>query len=197
MSNVYTPIKGFAQKEYFDQMGPGLAGQLLFASDQRLIDSFKVKTDNTLGVEAGLMVLVTHTSGEDIRPGMNAYSISPLAAEPAATDRLAITIRNQQMETNSNGKVCWFDGRMANAMRPDRVGGRMLVQLASGDVEPEDKVYVLFADTTSHGKPLGSFTNVASADAYLVPGARFIGTTSWDVSQEGTGIAIVEFGLRA
>ena len=129
---VYTPQRGFAQFQYFDQQATALAGMLANASDINLVDSaFVGPVDATVGLTAGIGVMVNPTVRRN-RPGLNYDIVMPPGS--AATDEsfAGIVVRNQFMRTNSNGEACYFFEDMANYARRDRAGARIWVQLAQG-----------------------------------------------------------------
>ena len=194
MANVYSPQSGFMQSKYVDQMSTALPGALVYASDNVLVDSYIVDpaTDG-LGLEAGLGYVATNipsTDREGYREGMNTkYASKPTAATTAA-DFAGVTVRNQQMDSNVNGKACWFAGRMCNGMRANRVGGRVWVQLSNGSAAMDGTVHWIISDTTGHGKPIGSFSGSAMG-ADTVPLTNAVFKSNADASTDAT-IAIVE-----
>ena len=81
---VYTPQRGFAQFQYFDQQATALAGMLANASDINLVDSaFVGPVDATVGLTAGIGVMVNPTVRSN-RPGLNYDIVMP--PDSAATD---------------------------------------------------------------------------------------------------------------
>ena len=63
---VYTPQRGFAQSQYFDQQATALAGMLANASDINLVDSaFVGKVDPAEGLTAGIGVMVIPTTASN------------------------------------------------------------------------------------------------------------------------------------
>lgn len=185
-NSLFTPQAGFAQSTYYDQMATALPGQLANASDINLVDSMVVgPIDTGLGLLAGLGVQLGTTTNTP-RPGINEEQVIPFASGGTL---IGVTVRNQQMDSNSNGDACWFPGRMANVLRDLRVGGRIWVRLAEATDQPEfgGEVYIA---------PGGMFTTTAGTSSanVVVAGAAFISTLL--ASQAGT-IALVEFGRRA
>lgn len=197
--STFTPQTGFAQSTYKDQMGSALPGQLVNASDVRLVDTYIVDPAiGDMGMEAGLAFVATPIPADQrggFRDGMNmVYASAPVAAT-TAEEIGGITVRNQQMDTNSDGHACWNANRLCNGLRAARVGGRIWVQLSIGTAAYDDDVYVIVANTTNHNKPIGSFSadNIAT-DTIALTGAKF--KSDSDASTEST-IAIVELGLEA
>lgn len=183
---VYTPQKGFAQFQYFDQQATALAGMLANASDINLVDSaFVGPVDATVGLTAGIGVMVNPTVRSN-RPGLNYDIVMP--PDSAATDEAfaGIVVRNQFMRTNSNGEACYFFGDMANYARRDRAGARIWVQLAQGSTVFGGPVYWIVRDTKNAGLKIGAFSAApitgtagsagTSEDTVLLTGARFLGT---------------------
>ncbi len=199
MGNTFTPMAGFAQSTYNDQIATALPGQIANASDQWLIDSYVVDpTIGALGLEAGLAYVATPipaTLRIGNREGLNMHYASLPVAATTAEQIAGITVRNQQMDSNSVGHACWFANRMCNGMRADRVGGRIWVQLTSGATTMNGAVYVIKSDTTGHGKPIGSFAGAEiTGDTIVMTGAKFKGV--FTATTEAT-IALVEIGLEA
>lgn len=155
---VYTPQRGFAQFQYFDQQATALAGMLANASDINLVDSaFVGPVDATVGLTAGIGVMVNPTVRSN-RPGLNYDIVMP--PDSAATDEsfAGIVVRNQFMRTNSNGEACYFFEDMANYARRDRAGARIWVQLEKGTATFGSPVYWIVRDTASHGLKIGAFS---------------------------------------
>lgn len=194
MANTYIPRAGFAQSEYVDQMGTALPGQLTYASDQWLIDSYVVApaTDGN-GIEAGLGFVAAAIPDADragARAGLNIKYAGLPAAGATAADFAGITVRNQQMDSNVAGHACWFAGRMCNGIRANRIGGRIWVQLSSGSAAVDAPVFWIISDTTGHGKPIGSFAGAAlGADTVQLTNAVF--KSAADSSTAAT-IAVIE-----
>lgn len=155
---VYTPQRGFAQFQYFDQQATALAGMLANASDINLVDSaFVGPVDSTVGLTAGIGVMVNPTVRSN-RPGLNYDIVMP--PDSAATDKsfAGIVVRNQFMRTNSNGEACYFFEDMANYARRDRAGARIWVQLAQGSTVFGGPVYWIVRDTKNAGLKIGAFS---------------------------------------
>lgn len=155
---VYTPQRGFAQFQYFDQQATALAGMLANASDINLVDSaFVGHVDATVGLTAGIGVMVNPTVRSN-RPGLNYDIVMP--PDSTATDEsfAGIVVRNQFMRTNSNGEACYFFEDMANYARRDRAGARVWVQLAHGSTVFGDPVYWIVRDTKNAGLKIGAFS---------------------------------------
>lgn len=155
---VYTPQRGFAQFQYFDQQATALAGMLANASDINLVDSaFVGPVDATVGLTAGIGVMVNPTVRSN-RPGLNYDIVMP--PDNTATDEsfAGIVVRNQFMRTNSNGEACYFFEDMANYARRDRAGARIWVQLAQGTTVFGGSVYWIVRDTKNAGLKIGAFS---------------------------------------
>lgn len=155
---VYTPQRGFAQFQYFDQQATALAGMLANASDINLVDSaFVGPVDATVGLTAGIGVMV-HPTVRSNRPGLNYDIVMP--PDSAATNEsfAGIVVRNQFMRTNSNGEACYFFEDMANYARRDRAGARIWVQLAQGSAVFGGPVYWIVRDTKNAGLKIGAFS---------------------------------------
>lgn len=176
---VYTPQRGFAQFQYFDQQATALAGMLANASDINLVDSaFVGPVDATVGLTAGIGVMVKPTVRSN-RPGLNYDIVMP--PNSAATDEsfAGIVVRNQFMRTNSNGEACYFFEDMANYARRDRAGARVWVQLAQGSTVFGDPVYWIVRDTKNAGLKIGAFSAAPiTGTATPTPGSLNGGTLS-------------------
>lgn len=176
---VYTPQRGFAQFQYFDQQATALAGMLANASDINLVDSaFVGPVDATVGLTAGIGVMVNPTVRSN-RPGLNYDIVMPPYS--AATDEsfAGIVVRNQFMRTNSNGEACYFFEDMANYARRDRAGARIWVQLAQGTTVFGGSVYWIVRDTKNAGLKIGAFSASAiTGTATPTPGSLNGGTLS-------------------
>lgn len=176
---VYTPQRGFAQFQYFDQQATALAGMLANASDINLVDSaFVGPVDATVGLTAGIGVMVNPTVSSN-RPGLNYDIVMP--PDQAATDEAfaGIVVRNQFMRTNSNGEACYFFEDMANYARRDRAGARIWVQLAQGTTVFGGPVYWIVRDTKNTGLKIGAFSASAiTGTATPTPGSLNGGTLS-------------------
>lgn len=174
---VYTPQRGFAQFQYFDQQATALAGMLANASDINLVDSaFVGPVDATVGLTAGIGVMVNPTVRSN-RPGLNYDIVMP--PDIAATDEsfAGIVVRNQFMRTNSNGEACYFFEDMANYARRDRAGARIWVQLAQGSTVFGGPVYWIVRDTKNAGLKIGAFS-AAPITGTPTPGSLNGGTLS-------------------
>lgn len=176
---VYTPQRGFAQFQYFDQQATALAGMLANASDINLVDSaFVGPVDATVGLTAGIGVMVNPTVRSN-RPGLNYDIVMP--PNSAATDEsfAGIVVRNQFMRTNSNGEACYFFEDMANYARRDRAGARIWVQLAQGSTVLGGPVYWIVRDTKNAGLKIGAFSAAPiTGTATPTPGSLNGGTLS-------------------
>lgn len=176
---VYTPQRGFAQFQYFDQQATALAGMLANASDINLVDSaFVGPVDATVGLTAGIGVMVNPTVRSN-RPGLNYDIVMP--PDSAATDKsfAGIVVRNQFMRTNSNGEACYFFEDMANYARRDRAGARIWVQLAQGSTVFGGPVYWIVRDTKNAGLKIGAFSAAPiTGTATPTPGSLNGGTLS-------------------
>lgn len=176
---VYTPQRGFAQFQYFDQQATALAGMLANASDINLVDSaFVGPVDATVGLTAGIGVMVNPTVRSN-RPGLNYDIVMP--PDSAATDEAfaGIVVRNQFMRTNSNGEACYFFEDMANYARRDRAGARIWVQLAQGSTVFGGPVYWIVRDTKNAGLKIGAFSAAPiTGTATPTPGSLNGGTLS-------------------
>lgn len=176
---VYTPQRGFAQFQYFDQQATALAGMLANASDINLVDSaFVGPVDATVGLTAGIGVMVNPAVRSN-RPGLNYDIVMP--PNSAATDEsfAGIVVRNQFMRTNSNGEACYFFEDMANYARRDRAGARVWVQLTQGSTVFGGPVYWIVRDTKNAGLKIGAFSAAPiTGTATPTPGSLNGGTLS-------------------
>lgn len=176
---VYTPQRGFAQSQYFDQQATALAGMLANASDINLVDSaFVGPVDPAVGLTAGIGVMVTPTVRSN-RPGLNYDIVVP--PDQTATDETfaGIVVRNQFMRTNANGEACFFFEDMANYARRDRAGARIWVQLEYGSAVFGSPVYWIVRDTKNAGLKIGAFSAAPiTGTATPTPGSLNGGTLS-------------------
>lgn len=174
---VYVPGTGFAQSTYVDQMATALPGALAYASDTRLVDTAIVADSATDGLVAGVGVVltaITGTSHDGQRPGLNQYAAGVPTASSTVVNFGGVVVRNQQMDTNSNGEACWFPKRTCNVLRSNRVGGRVWGRLVSGTAAVGGKVYWVVADTAKTGKTIGGFAAAAiTGDTVELQGVTF------------------------
>lgn len=176
---VYTPQRGFAQFQYFDQQAAALAGMLANASDNNLVDSaFVGPVDATVGLTAGIGVVVNPTVRSN-RPGLNYDIVMPPGSTATDESFAGIVVRNQFMRTNSKGEACYFFEDMANYARRDRAGARIWVQLAQGSTVFGGPVYWIVRDTKNAGLKIGAFSAAPIAGtATPTPGSLNGGTLS-------------------
>lgn len=155
---VYTPQRGFAQSQYFDQQATALAGMLANASDINLVDSaFVGEVDPAEGLTAGIGVMVIPTTASN-RPGLNYDIVVPPSVDAVDDSFAGIVVRNQFMRTNTKGQACYNFEDMANYARRDRAGARIWVQLEKGTATFGSPVYWIVRDTASHGLKIGAFS---------------------------------------
>lgn len=185
----------FGQSEYFDQMTTALPGSRVFASDNHLTDAYIVApTVDGDGLIAGIGV-VANKSADFVRPGINQMQAALPTDASTADDFEGVVYRTQQMGTNLKGQACAMAGDMCNVMRSARVGGRIWAFLADGTVDIGGAVYWIIKDTTSHGKPIGSFAGSnMGGDAIELPNVRFIATVGVAATNDYT-IGAIEMGL--
>ncbi len=186
MANLYTGTwNGFGQSEYFDQQATALAGQIAFASDSDLIDSYSVGDVGPNGLVAGVAVVATPEI-DTVRIGLNAESVILPKSGDTADKIVGIVIRNQQMETNADGEACHFQGRMCNVARAIRAGARIWVRLVEGSPAP---VPGTPAGVSLDTATAGQFTAAAaSATVIAIPNIVF-------KSVADNGLALVELGV--
>jgi hypothetical protein len=118
-------VNGAIQTVVTDQPGLGVPGELCFASDNTLVDSFLAGGD----VAAGLGIVTTFNAGaaeQFQNPG-------ELVSVPAATgltiaDFKGIVVFDENMQSDASGNPGWADGRVARVLRPNRVGGRIWIK---------------------------------------------------------------------
>ena len=196
MANVYSPGKGFAQATYVDQMSTALAGALYSATDENLIDTAIVDPEAPAnGLVAGIGVVLSLIPEADRKGGRTGMNMN-YATLPDNVRRGfgGVLVRNQQMDSNVNGDACWFAGRTCNVLRANRVGGRVWVRLENGSAVPGNTVHWIIANTTSHGKTIGSFSGVAIVgDTVELTTVKFCSEA--DASTEAV-IALVELALN-
>jgi hypothetical protein len=128
-------VNGSIQTVVTDQPGLGVPGELCFASDDNLVDSYRVAGDVFCG---GGVQLVNDASGAT--PGTNFQLPGQLAQLPNATnltlaDFDGIVVFNENCQSNANGQPGWSNGRVARVLRPGRSGGRIWLKA----VEAVDK----------------------------------------------------------
>lgn len=192
---VYTPQRGFAQSQYFDQQATALAGMLANASDINLVDSaFVGEVDPAEGLTAGIGVMVIPTTASN-RPGLN-YDIVVPPSVGAGDDSFAgIVVRNQFMRTNTKGQACYNFEDMANYARRDRAGARIWVQLEKGTATFGSPVYWIVRDTASHGLKIGAFSaeainGIATPTPAVLTGGTMVINDVKAVSNGGFDITI-------
>jgi len=116
---------GSIQTVVTDQPGLGVVGELCFASDNDLVDSYLVKT----GVFAGAGVqLVANAAGlgQFQLPGQLAQL--PNDENLAIADFAGVVVFDENMQSDANGVPGWEDGRTCRVVRPGRAGGRIWVK---------------------------------------------------------------------
>lgn len=192
---TYPTMNGFGQDQYFDQMATALPGARVFASDNHLTDAYIV--DPAIGInglEAGIGV-IAKKAPDFVRPGHNQLMAALPTAETTAADFEGVVYRTQQMDSNAAGRACMMAGSMCNVMRSARVGGRIWALLTEGSTDIGTIVYWVIKDTTSHGKPIGSFAGTdMGGDAIALTNVRFIATIG-PVTADNYTIGAIEMGL--
>lgn len=190
--NINAPVRGgVVQEKYFDQMATAAVGQLANASDMNLVDSYLVGAVGDNGLIAGVGV-VSEAIANVVRAGVNQYAATLPAAGAVAASLAGIAVRNEQMSSNAAGNPCWFEGDMCNVLRPVRAGGRIWLALSNGVAAADGSAFWIVSDTTSHGKPIGSFSAAAlGADTVEIPWLKFRGAFAAPAS--GVFAALAEF----
>lgn len=195
---VYTPQRGFAQSQYFDQQATALAGMLANASDINLVDSaFVGEVDPAEGLTAGIGVMVLPTTASN-RPGLNYDIVVPPSVDATDDSFAGIVVRNQFMRTNTKGQACYNFEDMANYARRDRAGARIWVQLEKGTANFGSPVYWIVRDTSSHGLKIGAFSAeaisgtatptsaVLTGGTLVINGVKAISNGGFDITIAGT-----------
>lgn len=195
---------GFVQTNYYDQMATALDGDLAYASDINLVDAAVVdmpalQQDRLL--QAGRAVIARYSENAP-RPGATSMAVMPPNAATTAQDIYAITIRNEQMETDAQGRNGWGNGRVCNVLRKDRVGGRVW-PVAWNAAQVNTQAYIIIKDSSGHGLPIGGFCGSEIAGAllpasagYLVSGAvtpaslKAITNGGFDITIAGTPVKV-------
>jgi hypothetical protein len=176
--NKYTPVlNGNVQGAYYDQMATALAGDVYSPADVDLVDSYIAVDASGNGIPAGVCV-VASAATDAPRPGNNGLLATLAPANATVVE--GITVRNQQMQSNSAGVAVWFDKRVVSVMRLNRIGGRIWATLGSGTAVVGNQVYML-ADGS------GQLTSI-STNNLLLPGVFF--------ASAGTGVVLIECGRR-
>ena len=190
--NIYTPDRdGCVQRDYFDQMATAAIGELANASDINLVDSRYVGAVGDDGLVAGVGVVATVVA-DVARNGINQYAINYPAAGAVAAALAGIVVRNQQMRSNSHGDPCWFEGDIANIVRPDRAGGRIWLALSNGVSAPGGNAHWIVSNTMDHGKRIGSFSaDEITGDTVEIPFLKFQG--AFTAPGSGEIAALAEF----
>lgn len=194
---VYTPQRGFAQSQYFDQQATALAGMLANTSDINLVDSaFVGEVDPAEGLTAGIGVMVIPTTASN-RPGLNYDIVVPPSVDAVDDSFAGIVVRNQFMRTNTKGQACYNFEDMANYARRDRAGARIWVQLEKGTATFGSPVYWIVRDTASHGLKIGAFSaeainGTATPTPAVLTGGTMIINDVKAVSNGGFDITIGE-----
>ena len=179
--------QGSVQTAYGDQPIAGFPGQLAALPDLCLVDGFPV--DETNGVTPGLGVV----KGTDIDLTTGEYSnqSAPFPVEvpggsSVAGDFVGIVVRDTAMPNDTSGNPVWENDTMAPVMREGRIFATAPVA-----VDADDAVYMYIQDTTTHGNPIGSFTNASSADTVTIANAKWYRSAA-----AGATDAINELRLR-
>ena len=206
---VYTPQRGFAQSQYYDQQATALAGMLANASDINLSDAAFVSATGPDGLTAGMAVIAVPATQSN-RPGVNYAMVRPPLTESSGEDIAGIVIRNQWMRTNAKGEACFFQNDMCNILRTSRVGGRIWVRLVgSAQAMQNGKVYCVVKNTGSNNNPVGAFSaahiaGTATPTAGFLQGGTFnyVGSAleggangGFDISIDGTLYKVKDLNL--
>ncbi|MDL2317210.1 hypothetical protein LJC59_09120 [Desulfovibrio sp. OttesenSCG-928-A18] len=181
MPNFYVPERNaFAQSDYHDQQGSALAGALAYASDLNLVDSFVTGPVGENGLEAGLAV-VAKANASALRPGINELAAVLPGESDSAADIAGVSVRAQQMPSNSAGRACYFQGDLCSVARTGRSGARIFVRLVNG-AQPavNAPAFVILG-----GDNAGRFDSAEGQGRVLVPAMVF-------KSAAEDGIALVE-----
>lgn len=205
MSAIYNgQFMGFAQSNYFDQQSTAIEGQLAFTSDINLVDAATIvmpadKKGSFMPVGRGV---VGKYSPNGSRPGMTSMVISPVDSTTTAADFYGIVIFNQQSQTSPEGVNGWYDGRVGNVIRKERVGGRVWVRAWNEATEGEP-VYMIIKDSSGHGFPIGGFAGSEIAGAEVpasagrlfgmpvtIPGISSITAGGFDITVDGTLVQV-------
>lgn len=174
--SVYQGKKmGFVQQNYYDQMATALDGDLAYASDINLVDAAIVampalQEDRLL--QAGRAVIARYSDTAP-RPGATSMLVMPPTAATTPADIYGITVRNEQMETDAQGRNGWGDGRACNVLRKDRVGGRVW-PVAWNAAQVNTPAYVIIKDSSGHGFPIGGLCGSEIAGALLPASAGYL-----------------------
>lgn len=188
MTGYRGTVQGSVQTAYFDQPLAGFPGQLAALPDLCLVDGFPVNATDGIGVGLGVV------KGTDIDLVTNEYSnqsapfpIQPPIAASTVADFIGITVRDSAMPNDSSGNPVWSDDLMAPVLRE----GRIFVT-APVAVDADDPVHMYRQDTTTHGNPIGSFTNAAAGvDTIQITNAKWYRSAA-----AGATDAIIEVRLR-
>lgn len=123
---------GAIQTVVTDQLGAGVTGQLLFASDDNNVNSLLVTGTN--GVFAGAGVQVVDNAGAATSfqlPG----SLVQVPDDAALTiaDFGGIVVFDENMQSDAAGNAGWDAARVARILSPKRAGGRLWIKANAAD----------------------------------------------------------------
>lgn len=205
MAGIYNgQWMGFAQQNYYDQQSTAIEGMLAFTSDVNLVDAATIvmPPDQKGGFMPVGRGVVGKYSPNGSRPGMTSMVISPVDATTTVADFYGIEIFNQQSQTNPENLNGWYDGRVGNVIRVDRVGGRIWIRAWNEAVEGQ-AVYMIIKDSSGHGFPIGGFcgSEIAGAEVpasagrlfgmpVTMPGLSSITAGGFDITVDGTLVQV-------
>lgn len=185
MSGFRGVIQGSVQTDYTDHPSRGFPGQIATQGDPSLVDGYPVSAAGVIGVGIGVVrdTLLTIPVGIYAdRPAP--FSIALPTDTSVVADFVGIVVRDSAQENDDEGVPIWSPENMAPVMRQGRIFVFASVAIAAG--EP---VFMYRQDTTTHGNPIGSFTNAAAGiDTIELTNIR------WYDSTAANSIAIIEIG---
>lgn len=187
---------GAVQTAYTDQPGQGVPGELVFASENYLADSYLI--GETQGIAAGLGCVLTYPSTQDIgdlqQPDQYAYL--PTSGSTAA-DLKGVLLFDETMQSDANGNPGYNKGRVGRFLRPARVGGRVYVSAVEAIDPATATVNWVIVGGTDNKYVAGQFAPAALAGTAAAGTSVAISTAKWRMKAAAGGLSFIEFGASA
>lgn len=193
---AYTGFRGTAggsvQSNYTDQPGVAVDGMIAFASDLNMVDS--VFVDGAAGVFAGAGVTVAYNATGDFSLQTPNQAVSLPAGTEDINGFYGVVIFDEGMQSDSNGKAGWNDGRQARVLRKVRSGGRVWVKCPEAVTAGTSTVNWVIAGGSDAKYVAGQFSPAALAgDATHGTSVSLDTIAKFRTSCAAGGYAIIEF----
>lgn len=184
---------GAIQTVVTDQPGVGVPGELCFASDNDLVDSYLVTGTDGVFAGAGVQLVANSAGlGQLQLPGQLAQV--PNANNLTIADFKGVVVFDENMQSDATGVPGWDDGRTCRVVRPGRAGGRVFVKA----VEAVDKATATVNWVTQGGTDgkyrAGEFAPTALAGSAAAGYSVAITTATVISSAAAGGVYAIELG---